>query len=254
MKHTISSDSFSNFLFRRICHRKYRYTDGRSGASMHFIGYLRMGKAKLVSGNGVVMLSPGDLFYIPKGEPYQSYWYGDEREVVEFDSFGFHLFPEADTRRFVLQKFPADERAKDLAAGISRTVDSAGLGNLYTLLSQLLPQMVYTDATPEGGIIAAAENYLWKNPHAKMGEVAQHCGISESGLYSAFSKGGGQTPNELRLQILSKKAAELLQTTDLPVETISSRLGFSSSSYFRKVFRKYTGKTPRELRNQAKWQ
>lgn len=254
MKHIISSDSFSNFLFRRICHRKYRYTDGRSGASMHFIGYLRKGTAKLVSGNVAVMLNPGDLFYIPKGEPYQSYWYGDEGVDVEFDSFGFHLFPEAESRRFVLQRFPAADGEKALVDGISRTGDSASLGNLYTLLSLLLPRMAYTDATPEGGIITAAENYLWKNPHAKIGEVARYCGISESGLYSAFSKEGGQTPNELRLQILSKKAAELLQTTDLPVETISARLGFSSTSYFRKVLGKYTGKTPRELRKQAKWQ
>ena len=36
--------------------------------------------------------------------------------------------------------------------------------------------------------------------------------------------------------------------TDKKIEEISSMLNFSSSSYFRKILKQHTGKTPREIR------
>ncbi len=222
---------------------------------MHFIGLLRKGTAKLVSGSTVVQVKPGELFYIPEGEPYQSYWYGDDRGDIEFDSFGFLLFPGADLKMYALQKLPVDGQIMALVDAIagSRQVCCASLGDLYHLLALLMPHMASTSRHEERRILTEAENYLWEHPQARMAEVAKYCGISESGLYSTFSREGGQTPNGLRQQILAKKAAELLQTTDMSVEDVSSRLGFSSSSYFRKVLKKHTGMTPRELRKQAKW-
>ena len=49
-------------------------------------------------------------------------------------------------------------------------------------------------------------------------------------------------------EVQFSKAVELLITTDMQVEEISSLLNFSSTSYFRKVLYKHTGKTPREIR------
>ena len=46
-------------------------------------------------------------------------------------------------------------------------------------------------------------------------------------------------------------AGNLLTTTDASVQEISDRLGFSSGSYFRKVLRSYTGKTPGQIRKHA---
>jgi len=51
--------------------------------------------------------------------------------------------------------------------------------------------------------------------------------------------------------VLCKKSIDLLQTTDLPIEEISGMMGFSSSSYFRKVLKEHTGKTPHEIRKDA---
>lgn len=84
-----------------------------------------------------------------------------------------------------------------------------------------------------------------------VGDMAAHCGVSESGLYAAFQKHLGKTPMEVRHEILAEKAAELLSSTDLSVEEISDRLGFSSSSYFRKVLKKQTGQSPRAIRKHA---
>ena len=41
---------------------------------------------------------------------------------------------------------------------------------------------------------------------------------------------------------------ELLRSTDLPVEAVSQQLGFGSSAYFRRVLRRFTDCTPRQIR------
>jgi AraC-like DNA-binding protein len=81
--------------------------------------------------------------------------------------------------------------------------------------------------------------------------VADHCGISESGLYALFKKQLGKTPNDIRAEALCQKAIGLLTTTNKSVQEISDMVGFSSTSYFRKVLRKYTGKTPLGIRKDA---
>ena len=45
-----------------------------------------------------------------------------------------------------------------------------------------------------------------------------------------------------------EKAKQLLMTTNISVEEISRMLNFSSASYFRKILKKYSGKTPKEIR------
>ena len=74
------------------------------------------------------------------------------------------------------------------------------------------------------------------------------CSLSEPHLYYLFKKAGEVTPNEYRQKSLCDRAVELLITTDNSVEAISDMLGFSSSSYFRKILKKHTGKSPREIR------
>ncbi|MBQ1211258.1 MAG: helix-turn-helix domain-containing protein [Clostridia bacterium] len=91
-----------------------------------------------------------------------------------------------------------------------------------------------------------------RDPYVTVGEVAAYCGVSESGLYALFKSTLNETPNRVRRQILCERAKELLSTTDLTVEQISSQLSFSSSSYFRKVFYEHIGKTPREVYREAR--
>lgn len=83
-----------------------------------------------------------------------------------------------------------------------------------------------------------------------MEQVASYCGVSQTALYNAFRQQLGITPNGMRQGILCEAARELLVTTGLSVEEISSRLGFSSSSYFRKVLFQHTGKTPLAIRKE----
>ena len=61
-------------------------------------------------------------------------------------------------------------------------------------------------------------------------------------------KDRGVTFQQLVNEELSKKALNYLSTTDLTIEQISMRLGYSESASFIHAFKRWTGKTPKAYR------
>ena len=80
--------------------------------------------------------------------------------------------------------------------------------------------------------------------------LARKINCERPNVYNIFERNLNKTPNEIKQQILCEKAIRLLTTTSLSVEEISSQLQFSSSSYFRKILKKHTKKTPSMIRKE----
>ena len=100
-------------------------------------------------------------------------------------------------------------------------------------------------------IMQQISEYISNNPNVRISELAKHCNVSEPGLYSIFKRNLNKTPNTIRNEILCEKAILLLTTTNKSIQEISEELSFSSTSYFRKILKSYTGKTPREIRKNS---
>ena len=60
------------------------------------------------------------------------------------------------------------------------------------------------------------------------------------------------TPVEYINHVKILHANELLRSSSLTIEEISYKLGYESSSYFGRVFKKYNGRTPIEERKRIK--
>ena len=67
---------------------------------------------------------------------------------------------------------------------------------------------------------------------------------SERQVIRLFNKYCGKSFSDILLDIRMKKAVELLRNPSLSTTKIAEMLGFSSKSYFIRVFRKYYGKEP----------
>ena len=65
-------------------------------------------------------------------------------------------------------------------------------------------------------------------------------------LSRLFKQEMGETLSEFLLRIKSERAAELLKSGQYKVGEIASMVGYSASSYFSIMFKKYTGYSPRE--------
>ena len=244
MNDIIFSKSFNFNHFERY---RYSYTDNRNGCDKHFFAFMHKGTSKIVSDKGSIDIKEGDIFYIPSQCRYQSYWHGD---IIAFDSLGFKFMPNFENQKFVLQVIPSTEIEVALIEklAIKKPIDYNCVADFYKLISLLVPKMKREEKDRNEQIIEKVKAELYLNYNAKIPHIAKKCNISESALYDIFKKGFDMTPNELRQKILIDKAKELLITTDNSVEEISQLLQFSSSSYFRKIFKKHTGTTPRETR------
>lgn len=78
--------------------------------------------------------------------------------------------------------------------------------------------------------------------------LAQQAGYSEYYLSRKFKKETGIPPSEYIRRKRLERAAHMLRTTGEDVQKISTRLQFSSQSYFSECFRKQYGQTPTAYR------
>ena len=84
--------------------------------------------------------------------------------------------------------------------------------------------------------------------HISNDDLAANASMSISHLSKVFKKETGGTMTEYIALMRCKKAAGLLKKTDLPVQEISSYVGYSDNNYFVKVFKKIYDLTPSEYR------
>ena len=175
---------------------------------------------------------------------YRSHWYAENGSNV-FYSFGFsHLPSNID---YKMQKIEGAGDIFDECFG-DVTVSADSIAGLYKFFARVQDRMIPRCNMAQDITALRVVDYMRTNTDAAAAEVAKHIGISESGLYNVFRLSLGKTPLEVRRGLVVERAEELLLTTDMSVEEISARLGFSSSSYFRKVVYKVTGKTPSAIR------
>ena len=82
-------------------------------------------------------------------------------------------------------------------------------------------------------------------------ELAEVCHMSTSHFYACFKNAVGMSPIEYKNSVCINRAMLRLVSEDKTIEEISEELGFESAAYFRKVFKRVTGKTPKEYRKSA---
>ena len=120
----------------------------------------------------------------------------------------------------------------------------------YLLLNDIYKKMENTPKPLLYITIKPAVEYIEKNfsQPVSIKFLSNLCHMSESGFYKLFKKATGVTPIAYKHNIMIQQAIELLSSSSVTIEEISAVIGFPSSNYFRKVFFRITGKTPKELR------
>ncbi len=78
--------------------------------------------------------------------------------------------------------------------------------------------------------------------------LAEEFHTNRTSLLNDFKKYTGQSVNQYLIQLRLTMASTLLRDTELSVEEICERTGFSEISYFSKVFKKKLNHTPSEYR------
>ncbi|WP_208590407.1 response regulator transcription factor [Gracilibacillus suaedae] len=88
--------------------------------------------------------------------------------------------------------------------------------------------------------------------HLTLRTLADHFHFNPSYLSSYFSKHHREGFSEYLNHVRIKNARKLLKETDKPISVISEVVGYSDHSYFTKVFKKLTAKSPSTYRKENK--
>ena len=127
---------------------------------------------------------------------------------------------------------------------------------LYRLLEELVNlSRTEADAAHDYKDLLPALRYIESNMSSaiSVGELAQLCFMSESYFSKRFKQyTGGVCLTDYRNRLRVEKAKEFLESSLWTVNLIAETLGFYDTSHFYRVYKKYTGKSPKQYKKKEK--
>ncbi len=237
------------------------------GVRDHFlIHYIRSGSGYYQTNGTVYKLHAGDVFLAyPESEisyqasiddPWTYEWVGfsgtDAGAILNHTDFSkeapvLHAVPYGDALRHQLGR---------INAAFGNTLEHAVqmTGELYLLLSILVSNATLAPAqktTDIENVRRAADYISSRYSYAiTVEDIAAYVGVSRSTLFRQFQKVENISPKEYLDRFRIQRAAALLESTDLTIDSVAQSVGYDNGLYFSKVFRKYLGEAPSSYRKQ----
>lgn len=99
-------------------------------------------------------------------------------------------------------------------------------------------------------LVRKAISYISKNYHMNLTleDVANHVHLNPAYFSTLFKQSTGSSFKEFLNIVRIEEGKRLLANTDYSIIDIAIAIGFDNQSYFSKVFKKYTGLTPKQYR------
>ena len=220
----------------------------------HILSFLIEGSAVFKNSDCVIELYPGEIIFIPQGTVYYSVWSGSNPHCI---SLFFDVAPSStkfSNKKFELQKLENCEYLLEDFIYINEKREKASflsIGRFYELLEKISERLLYADAPMLDERIKTAVNYIDENYMSDFGieELAERSHMSVPNFYRRFKTDVGISPLKYKNNALITAAIRLLSDKrDMSIEEISIKLGFKSTTYFRRLFKQTVGKTPSEYR------
>lgn len=139
---------------------------------------------------------------------------------------------------------------------INPILQSGNLERLRELARRMLEGLIAFQGDSTGGpkygdCIAKAKEYIGEHfgsSDISLNTVASYVGFSPNHFSTVFSQNTGETFIGYLTRVRMEQARQLLLSTDLPSGEIAFRTGYSDTNYFRYLFKKHYGQSPRELK------
>ena len=132
--------------------------------------------------------------------------------------------------------------------------DKSGFSEIITTLCRdLISTLQQKNSDLNHHLIAKAKEYIEKNysdSDLSLEKIGEYVGISRSYFCSLFSRIEGKTYKAYLMDLRIRHAKRLLNFTDKKIYEISCEVGCSDSAYFNRMFKRVTGMTPLQYRNE----
>lgn len=245
----------------------FEHSTGRTLDEFQLI-YLAAGSGTFESNStGTLKVTAGDAFILFPGEwhtyapdpetGWKEYWIGFKGTLpCQWMQRGL-ISPNAP----LLHADFSDEiigdynKAIDIASQQKSAYQQALSGLAVKLVTEVLyhaRNKVFTEARSDGQMLRAKNFISSQEGNTSPEEVASVIGMGYSRFRKLFKDYSGFSPAKYILEIRMAKAKELLVNTDMQIQEIAWKLGFSNADYFSTTFKRICTITPNEHR--AKFQ
>ena len=250
---------------------KYTHTNNNSldfsnePRPLHNFVFMLEGEGTIITKENTFQVKKGDFFYIPKGSTYVFKWIANPNCIYHTVHFNLLQKDEPFTNKIVdvqhIKEVDFDNyydlvKTIDLHQNSPQPLHFNAISAFYDLCAKILPLVKTTGEKQNENPITPAITYLENNRTAnlKVEHLANLCFLSPSRFYYLFKHYTGCSPIEYKNKLLIRQATQsILFEKTKSIEEISDEFGFESPIYFRRVFKKLTGKTPTEYRNDGEF-
>ncbi len=253
----------SQFWVQRSRFDSSHYYHADAGKNYSSFGFLVKGSVTLSSMGKKITMGENSLFYLPVGIRYSSVWTG----TPEIEYYSMHIIADrpmlaVDGESCPMQYIPElsngavyekVRRIFDLFATDERVNKIRALGIYYDFFADVLPYMKTEPRRRSNPALQTALDYIESHytEDFEIEHLASVCCVSPSRLHHLFRDELNTTPIRYRNEVRVEKAAAALREGKLSADAISEACGFHSTTYFREIFRDFTGLTPAEYRKTA---
>ncbi len=122
------------------------------------------------------------------------------------------------------------------------------------LLETIIRELHWLLARPRDVWLEHVREHLRTNftDPLSLDDVARYAGMSRFAFVRKFKRLCGRTPMEELRQIRLHEARNLILSCDLPMKMIAAKVGIGDEYQLSKLFRRYFGIAPRDMRNSKK--
>ena len=229
----------------------------------YLIHYILDGEGLFFMDGKTYHLKKGDGFFIPPftdnnyypiaENPWVYRWIGINgtraKELLNICGFkdGNYLFNYSKDKKI-------DDYFKNIYESCTSNNLFEGLGYLYQFLSTLMKE----NATTYEVISSISKIYIEKSiafikenykKNISVSDVSDYLNIDRSHFFKIFKKDMMISPQDFIINYKIKQSCDLLRKSSYSISEISSLVGFSSPSYFSRIFKKNMNMTPIEYKN-----
>ncbi|MDO5089835.1 MAG: AraC family transcriptional regulator [Leptotrichiaceae bacterium] len=124
----------------------------------------------------------------------------------------------------------------------------------YNLIFELLNECTKSEKKKNSEVTENIKNYIKKNyvKPVSIEDISKYVNLSKFHLTRKFKEETGISPGQYLIKTRLKKATSLLLNSNLTIEEISEKVGFSCGNYFAKAFKHKFNISPTKYRNHYK--